>query len=275
MKNKKSSLPTAKDILKVKRVWYVSEDATLGEAESRFASSHDSVVVVNKEHKLLGIVSPYYTAIKRHYPPATKIKHCLFHPPKIYLDTPIDKIAYYFLETKIHDLPVIDEEGKFLGIVTARRALSLLKKTDLITIPVRELLLDKEYLMTININSKLDEAIRFFIRTKLSKLVVVNEHNNVRGLISIYDVLPIYSEHRVKENVFDRKGDGHGFNSHRVQEYMVSNVVTVNENSTIGDVIDALLDKQIGSVIVMKNRLEPLNIITTSDLLRFFIKEKK
>ncbi|MCR4329400.1 MAG: CBS domain-containing protein [Candidatus Roizmanbacteria bacterium] len=272
MKNKIKSLPTAKDILKIKRVWYVSEDDTLASAESKFSSSHDSVVVVDSEHKLLGIVSPYYTAIKRHYPPATKIKRCLFHSPKIQLDTPIDKIAHYFLETKIHDLPVIDEAGMCLGIVTARRALMLLKKTELVNIPVREMLVDKDYLMTININSKLDEAIRFFIRTKLSKLVVVNEHNNIQGMLSIFDILPIYREPRVKENVFDRKGDGYSYNSHRVQEYMIRNVVTVEENATIGDVLDALLDKQIGSVIVMKNKLEPLNIITTSDLLRFFIK---
>jgi len=272
MKNKKKSLPTAKDILKTKRVWYVSEDDTLAEAESKFVSSHDSVVVVDSEHKLMGIVSPYYTAIKRHYPPATKIKRCLFHSPKIHLDTPIDKIAHYFIETKIHDLPVVDDAGICLGIVTARRALMLLKNTELVNIPVREMLVDKDYLMTINTNSKLDEAIRFFIRTKLSKLVVVNEHNNLQGMISIFDILPIYREPRVKENVFDRKGGGYGYNSHRVQEYMVRNVVTIEESATIGNILDTLLDKQIGSVVVMKNKLEPLNIITTSDLLRFFIK---
>jgi len=273
MKNKINSLPTAKDILKKKRVWYVSADDTLASAESKFSSSHDSVVVVDKEHTLLGIVSPYYTAIKRHYPPATKIKRCLFHPPKINLDTPIDKIAHYFLETKIHDLPVIDDEGVCLGIVTARRALALLKKTDLTSIPIREMIVHKDYLMTINTNSTLDEAIRFFIRTKLSKLVVVNEHNNIQGMLSIFDILPIYREPRVKENVFDRKGTGYSYNSHRVQEYMVRNLVTVEESASIGMVVDALLDKQIGSVIIMKNKLEPLNIITTSDLLRFFIKE--
>lgn len=273
MKNKKTSPETAKDILKTKRVWYVSEDATLAEAESRFVSSHDSVVAVDGEHKLLGIVSPYYTAIKRHYPPATKIKRCLFHPPKIYLDTPIDKIAHFFLETKIHDLPVIDESGLFLGLVTARRALRLLRKSDLVHIPIEEMLEDKDYLLSININSKLDEAIRFFMRTKHSKLVVVNEHNHLQGILSIFDVLSIYREPRVKENVFDRKSNVAGYNTHRVQEYMVRNVMTVALKSSIGTVVDTILDKQIGSVVVLKNRLEPLNILTTSDFLKFFIKK--
>jgi len=256
----------AKDILKTKGVITLSPDAKLSEALSKFQSSHDAVFVV--QHNLyLGLVNPYHHLIKRNYPPATKLKNCLFSAPKISFETDIQEVARLMLESKVHFLPVIDSNNRFLGIVTARRVLKAGLKSRRATDTIQNIIFKKPYLQTININSSFAEVLRFFEWSRLSKVVIVNDQNNLKGIVSLFDLLPLFKEPRQRKQFFDRGVTVSYLEKYSIKHFLKTATIKALPQQKISEAISLILDKKIGSVIIMKNNFEPENILTTSNLL--------
>ena len=121
-----SKLYTARDFLKTEKIISFSPDDTLSKALSSLWSSHDAAFVLTDKGLLLGAVNPYNASIHGRFPPETKLKRCMLMPPKITLSTPLFTIVRDMLESKIYFLPVADEKGKLLGIVSFRRILKFL-----------------------------------------------------------------------------------------------------------------------------------------------------
>lgn len=255
-----NSTQIAQFILKTDGVIYASPEDTVGDVARQFKSSHDAAFVVDDEQKLLGAVTPYHLFIKRTYPPSTKLKNCFFHPSKIHLDTKLTEVARLMLESKVHYLPVVNDKGIMLGIVTSRRLLRTALAFPSVHHSVSEIVNDKAYLETINNTSSLEEAVRFFERSKRMKLVVVNKANNLVGVLPFFDLMPL---------LMGPKNDSL-FKKYRVENFMKKETIKITPTATFQTVINDILDLSIGSIIVMKDKLTPLNILTTSDLLRYF-----
>lgn len=259
----------AKDILKTDGIISLDPESKLAEAVDKFKSSHDAVMVM-EDRELLGLVTPYYTLIKRSYPSHTKLQNCLFSPPKIHLDTPLSEVARLMLESKIHYLPVISEKRELLGIVTARRILRTLLEDRQSGHEIGRLLSGKGYLQTVNIGSSFEEVTRFFESSKLSKLIITDRENHLEGIVSMFDLLPLFIAPKERKGRYDR-GEEYAFSkTYKIQTVMKRATIRVDRKATLKEVIRLILDKEIGSVIVMEDRLQPLNIITTSDILKHF-----
>lgn len=258
----------AKDILKTEGIITLNSKDKLSEAITKFKSSHDAVMVVD-DGQFIGLVNPYFSLIKRTYPSSTKLKSCLFSPPKLSLNTSVSEISRLMLESKIHYLPVIDSGNQLLGIVSARRVLKSQVKSEGASKTASDITTNKKYLQTINLNSSFDEVLRFFQITKLSKIVIVNAKNHLQGIVSQFDLLPIFEEPKERMRFFD-KGESVSFmKKYTIKHFLKTATIKVSPNTKISEIINLILDKEIGSVIVMKNSLEPENIVTTSDLLKY------
>jgi len=264
----------AKDILKTAGIISLDENAPLSEAIPKFKSSHDAIMVIDQD-QFLGLVNPYQVMVKRTYPPKTKLKNCLFSPPKLNLNTELLEIARLMLESKVHYLPVLNDASQLLGIVTARRLLRSQLNNPRANLPVAKLVEDKPYLRSINLDSSFDELLRFFQRTKLSKIVVVNRNHNLQGIISLFDILPLFEESKERKPFFDRGETTNRLTKYTLKHFLKTATIKVNPTEKVKTAIRLILDKEIGSVIVMKNRLQPENIITTSDLLKFLFYGKE
>jgi CBS domain-containing protein len=177
------------------------------------------------------------------------------------------------LETKIHYLPVVDEKNTMLGLVTARRLLrKALNEGVFNNVQAAEFIEQKNYLQTINISSSFSEAIRFFYNTKLSKLIVVDNNNKLRGIITFFDLLPLLQVSKKRKGFWDRGGEDYTkYENYRLDSYVKRLTTQVSLNTTLNQVIELILEKEIGSVVVMKDKFRPENIITTSDLLKAFV----
>lgn len=261
----------AKQILKTTGIISLNSNAKLSEALSRLKSSHDAVMVV-EDNQFLGLINPYYSLIRRTYPANTKLKNCLFSPPKLSLQTDLAEIARLMLESKVHYLPVISDNGELLGIATARRVLKSQLNSIKAKQPIKALLKDKRYLQSINLNSTFDEVLRFFQRSKLSKIVIVNQKHNLQGIISLFDLLPLFEKPQERLHFFDRGEPEARFAKYSIKHFLKTATIRVQPEQKISEVISLILDKEIGSVIVMKNSLQPENIITTSDLLKYLFR---
>lgn len=258
----------AKHILKTEGIITLNGNAKLSEALARLKSSHDAVMVVD-EDQFLGLINPFHTLIRRTYPMHTKLKNCLFSPPKLTLETDLKEAARLMLESRVHYLPVVSSNGQLLGIITARRVLRSQLQSSKAKQSARALLSNKRYLQSINLNSEFAEVLRFFQRSKLSKVVIVNQKHNLQGLISLYDLLPLFEKPQERLRFFDKSEQEARFAKYGIRHFLKTFTIRVQPEQKIGAIIALILDKEIGSVIVMKNSLQPENIITTSDLLKF------
>lgn len=86
---------------------------------------------------------------------------------------------------KISGMPVVDSEQKLLGILTGR---DMRFETDLAK-KVKDVMTPKERLVTAAIDIELDEAQNLLHGHRIEKLPLVNDQNQLVGLITIKDIL--------------------------------------------------------------------------------------
>jgi IMP dehydrogenase len=84
---------------------------------------------------------------------------------------------------KISGVPITDEDGRLRGILT-RRDLRFLETNQLRL----EEVMTKENLVTASDTTSLDEAERILTKNKVEKLLLVDEENRLKGLITIKDI---------------------------------------------------------------------------------------
>jgi len=84
---------------------------------------------------------------------------------------------------KISGLPVVDEEGKLLGIIT-NRDIRFVKD---FSKKIREVM-TRENLITVPVGTTLEEAKEILHRYKIEKLPVVDKNGYLKGLITIKDI---------------------------------------------------------------------------------------
>jgi len=264
------------DILKTEKIIKVDEDEVLSSVLNKLGSSHDAAFVFSKKNKYLGVINPYYCLIKSSYPANAKVKHCLFHPPKVYLDTSLVKIASLMIESKVHYLPVFLDKNKeeFVGIISARRLLSYFKNLDLFKVKIAEVLKNKKPLVTIEENESIGKAINLFRKTHYSKLIVVNGGGKLKGVLSYFDLIAYLALPKTKEAAGDKKGEKISFLNLPVKNFTKTYVIILKKDNFLSDVINLILEKKIGSVIVVDDKKKPIGIITTRDLLQFFIQKR-
>jgi len=265
----------SQDIIKVKNIIKVSPEDTLSSALSRLSSSHDAAFVFSDDKKFMGIINPYYCLIKTSHPGNAKIEHCLFHVPRIKMNYSLAKVAQLMVESKVHYLPVFDiKNEQFQGIVSARHILSLTQSSPAFNVKIGDFLKTKNRpIVTIFEDDVVSQAIQLFKTYKLSKLIVVNKDMKLRGILAHYDLIQFLVAPRKKGQWGDRKGDRLSYQYNIVKNFSKTLVLTLTANHTLKDALKFILDKEIGSVIVVDEERHPIGIITTRDFLGLLVKE--
>lgn len=264
------------NILKESNIIRVSPEDHLSKVLSKLSTSHDAAFVFDEDDKYIGIVSPYFTMIKSSLPANTKVQHCLTHTSKIYLNYPLSKVCELFIQSKIHYLPVFDKEDKFLGIISARRILSYFKDMPIFKVKV-ETIINKRWkgLITVFEDDTITQAIHLFKTNKISKLIVINHDRKLKGVLSYYDLIKLMVSPKYSSHHGERVNEKISFYNYRVKNFAKNYVLTLSKEKHLIEVINLIVNKKIGSVIVVDKDRRPLGIITTRDILRFFIDNEK
>jgi len=150
---------------------------------------------------------------------------------------------------------VVDQQGKPVGIITEKDLIRKMrangpqwKRRPIDKISIRRVMTPD--LVTISPYKELREAVELMIKNDISSIPVVDE-DEVLGIITKKDLM----------NFYRQKFTG----KWKVAQLMTSEVVTVNENHSIGHVISLMDDKKIGKVIVIRDN-EPVGIISSANV---------
>ncbi len=264
------------DLLKVKNIIKIDPEETISSALSYLTSSHDAAFVFSDKDKLLGVINPYHCIIKNSHPGNAKVENCLFHAPRIKSKFPLPKIAQLMIESKVHYLPVFDEQDKFEGIVSARHILTVMKNSKLFNLKIEDFLkIKSQPLITIMENELISQAIHVFKTRKVSKLVVINKDLKLKGILTHYDVINFLVAPRKKGHWGDRKGDRLSFQYQTVKNFAKTFVLTLYPKNSLRDALNLILGKEIGSVVVIDYDKHPIGIITTRDFLNLLVRGER
>ena len=240
---------------------------------SRLPSSHSAAFIFDNDKKYLGVINPYYSVIKSSHPSNIKIEHCLFHAPHIKMQHTAGKIAEMMIQSKIHYLPVFDDQDKFIGMVSARNMLRTYESHNVFTIPISTIIRSKKRsLIVIQEEETIGQALHIFKETKFSKLVVVNKEGRLRGILSYYDLISFLIVPKKKERGA-LNTDKSSLQTKRVKHFLKSYVLTLSPHDFARDALHLILEKKIGSIIIIDTNGKPIDIITTRDLLGLLIYE--
>ncbi|HLL60829.1 MAG TPA: CBS domain-containing protein [Candidatus Nitrosocosmicus sp.] len=255
-------------IYKTDNIIKVTPDDTLAHALSLLASSHDSAFVVDN-NQLLGIINPYYCIIKKSYPANTKTKHCLIHPPFIDIDFPMQKVIQFMIDTKLHYLPVFSNDN-FYGIISARRILSSIKDAPELKIRIDTYLRKKQPVISLYEKDTLSHAVSLFKKHKISKLIVLSSELKLKGILAYYDLIAYLTTSQNSKKNRLKDGKKPPLMNQYVKNFMKTNVLTLTPENTLSDAVNMILEKKIGSTIIIDSQRHPIGIITTRDLISVY-----
>jgi IMP dehydrogenase len=111
---------------------------------------------------------------------------------------PIREAAQLMQRFRISGVPIVDDHGKLVGIIT-NRDLQFERRMDR---PVREAM-TKDHLVTAPLGTTLEEAERILGEHRIEKLPVVDEDGILRGLITVKDIFK-------RRDYPDANKDAHG-----------------------------------------------------------------
>jgi CBS domain-containing protein len=150
---------------------------------------------------------------------------------------------------------VLNQEAKLAGIVTEKDLTRKMrakgpkwKRRPIDKISIHRVMTPNP--LSISPNRELREAVELMIKNNISSIPVVDEEEIV-GIITKGELMEFYSQK------FSGKW--------KVSDLMSRNVITVNENHSIGHVISIMEEKRIGKIVVMRDQ-EPVGIITPANI---------
>lgn len=259
-----------------KDVIRISPEETLAGALSKLTTSHDAAFVFSDENKLMGVVNPYYDLIKSSYPGNAKVEHCLYHPPHVKSQYSLSKIASLIIESKIHYLPVFDDNDEFEGIISARRILDQFKDSPIFHVKISTILQKKNRpLVSVTPDDTVNTAIHLYKASKLSKLIVIGKDMKLKGILSYYDLISYLISPKKVEHRGDKVGQKTSFYNQSIRNFVKSYVLTLSESHLLSDALYLILEKKIGSVVIVDSEKHPIGIITTRDFLRLLIRDDR
>jgi IMP dehydrogenase len=100
-------------------------------------------------------------------------------------DMKVSEVMGLTRQHKISGLPVLDAAGKVAGIVTNR---DLRFETNLDQ-PVKNIMTPRERLITVKEGARREEALELMHRHRIERVLVVNKNFELRGLITVKDIL--------------------------------------------------------------------------------------
>lgn len=123
--------------------------------------------------------------------------------------------------------------------------------------PISQLIAEKEEPLCISKNTKVGDALALMLENDFSQLPIVDEQDNLTGIITENSILRIYYHSKDRTSLLEKT----------VDHCQNSSPITIEAENDIFDALDLL--QKTYAVVVVKNR-KPIGILTDYDTTNFF-----
>jgi len=171
----------------------------------------------------------------------------------------------------INALPVVDEEGALVGIITSSDILAergkLLFKASGGVVPSAKDIMTEAPTSAHRDDSLVEVAIRM-VDEGIRHLPVLDGDGVVIGMLSERDLRGVMGDLRS----FLAEGDDTPLDARRVEEVMTPNPVTVTGDASLFDLASCYIDDRIGAVPVVDESDRLIGVVSYIDLLAYLVK---
>lgn len=250
-------------------------DSKISAIINRFQGTHTPLLAYSDDKKFMGLVTVQNTLFNRRHNPSMLIRSCLIIPPKIFIDTPISEVLKLMSGLKIYTLPVFDKSEKVIGLVNVKLLLRKLIANEFFSEEMIENMA-KRNVLTIPEDSSIGNAYQAFQKYAVSRLVVVDSSNKIKGVVTKRDILAPYFISSNKQRFSTRSKDKNlSFDVEKIKQDSQSLMRFVSpifdelyEPIDTFKVIKTLIASRYNSVIIVNKERQPLLIYTTKDILK-------
>ncbi len=250
----------------------VTPDTTVSSLFSRLKSSHDAVFVFDND-RFLGLVNLYHSFLKKKLPAQAKVFACLYHPPRIFPNTLVSEAVRLMIESRVYKLPVLDEQEKFIGVITASKVLRKTRRLIFMTRPVEELVSISSPIY-IRLQDKVSKARSLMIQNKASRLLACNQDDRLVGIVTSHDLRVPFNSPAEAIHFLSRAPIKEELGSLPVERFVNKEIKTVKEGTSVRSIVGIMLRDDVGSVLVVENKTsKPTGLVSIRDILRIISKQ--
>lgn len=171
------------------------------------------------------------------------------------------KVVDIMMNRDIGALPVVDEDGTLLGLVSEKHIARLIADTP-INVKVRDVM--SAPLITAHPMTPLVRVQKVMISKDIRRIVLVRD-GRLLGIATVDDILRYYCRGDVIERL--RRGLEDWVMNTPIGEIAESNVVTARPDMEISEAMDLMRKHDVGSLPVVDEKGAPVGIITERDVL--------
>ncbi len=183
-------------------------------------------------------------------------------PIVAYIDEKLPQILEKMVMNEIGIIPILLKDGRVYGIITEHDLIKYLstgvrmgvKASEVMTSPV----------VTVTSGDPLKKAMETMIKYGFRRVPVTSD-NVVLGIITAMDIIKYFGTHEAFKRT--TSGDIRESLSIPVDDIMVRDLLVVKPNEDLGEVAYKMTNKNVGSALVVNDKMELLGIITERDIL--------
>jgi len=260
--------PKAKNILVTSGFQKISPQMTISSVYSKLRSAHDAVFVFDGK-RFLGCLNLYYSLLKKRPKAKEKILNCLYHPPKIDLETPIFEIARLMVESRVYQLPVFSDGEKFVGVISQDKILRWALNLPQTRFQINEIFPPKIPIY-IDLKDGIGKARTMMMNNKVNRLLVLDKNSNLVGIVSSYDLRSPFSSPVETIHFLSKSPIKTEISNLPIERYVNRNLIGIKETKSVKELIKTIIEEDIGSVLVFKKgKTLPKRLVSTRDILKF------
>lgn len=171
------------------------------------------------------------------------------------------RVVDLMMSRDIGALPVVDDDGSLLGIISEKHIARLISSTP-INVKVEDLM--SKPLITCHPMTPIIRVQKLMISKDIRRIVLVRD-NKLLGIATIDDILRYYCSNDILEKV--KKGLEDWVMNTPIGEIANPNVVTATPEMEVSEAMELMKKHDIGSLPVVDENKAPIGIITERDVL--------
>lgn len=184
------------------------------------------------------------------------------NPIVAYIDEKLSNILEKMVMNEIGIVPIVLRDGRVYGIITEHDLIKYLSYSISIGVKVADVM--SSPVVTIESGRPIKEAMEKIIKYGFRRIPVVGE-NVVLGIITAMDIVKYFGTHEAFKNTVS--GDIREALKIPVDDIMVRELVIVKPDDDLGLAAHKMAEKNVGSALVVNDKMELLGIVTERDIL--------
>lgn len=225
-------------------------------------AANKTLIVFNSSDEYLGIVSIKQISRSKVESNRLKLKSIVVKAPKLRADDPLIDSVKLMLSSGCSQLPVFSN-GSLIGIVTYDELLKRIADSDLGKEQIKKYYSPDPFV--VDASDTISKVFNLLTNHNISRVPVIKD-GKIVGIVTLQDIIRRTGHPISRQPSGDVSGEKIDSMGNPVEGIMSRNLINVNENSSIKEVIEKMLDNGISGMPVTEDDMVK-GIVTKKDLL--------